>query len=814
MKKEKPITVNDKVVIREVEEEIRTSFLDYSMSVIVARALPDARDGLKPVHRRILYGMYEEGITPDKPHKKSAKTVGAVLAATHPHGDTSVYDAMVRMAQPFSFRYPLIDGHGNFGSIDGDGAAAMRYTEAKLSKIAMEMLRDIDKDTVNWTDTYDGEAQEPAVLPSRFPNLLVNSNTGIAVGMATNIPCYNLKETIDATIALIKKPNISNDELIALMPAPDFPTGAQILGKASSKQVFETGRGSIQVRSKAEIMPMGGGKDKIVITEIPYLVNKASMIEKIADLVKNKEIEGISEIRDESNREGIKVVIELKRDAQSNVILNQLYKKTPLQTTFGANILALVDGAPKQLSVREALEHYIRHQVEIVTRRTQFDLKKAEDRLHILDGYLVALANIDEVIRIIKNADDDADATVKLISKFGFTETQCRNILDLRLRRLTGLEKHKIEEEIAELLKLVASLKDILSSTDKLNAVLIKELKEIANKFGDARRTVVVDDNSNINDEELIQVQNVVITMTSNGYIKRIPATSYQTQNRGGRGVKGLALNEDDIVDFLVNMSTHDHLLLFTNMGKVFRIKGYDVPSGTRTSKGIPVINLLNLAKNERISSILPVKPATASSYYTFVTKNGLCKKTTVSEFELINKSGKVAITINDDDELISVKETNGSEEIIVATSLGKVTRIHEEEIRVLGRTSKGSRFINVDGGNVISVSTSQEGKYLFAISENGHGKMTKTEDYRLTSKGAKGVKTFDITSKTGKVVAVKAVKDEEDLLIMSTDGIVIRINAKDISKASRITKGSRLINLNEGAKVAKVGTIETEAEE
>lgn len=720
---------------------------------------------------------------------------------------------MVRMAQPFSFRYPLIDGHGNFGSIDGDGAAAMRYTESKLSKMSMEMLRDIDKDTVAWMDTYDGEGKEPTVLPSRFPNLLVNSNTGIAVGMATNIPCYNLKETIDATIALIKKPNVSNEELMALMPAPDFPTGATILGRASSKQVFETGRGSIQVRSRATIMPMGGGKEKIVVTEIPYMVNKSTMIEKIADLVKNKEIEGITEIRDESNRDGIKVVIELKRDAQSHVILNQLYKKTPLQSTFGANILALVDGTPKQLNIRQALEYYIAHQVEIVTRRTQYDLRKAEDRLHILNGYLVALANIDEVIRIIKGAKDDNDATTQLIAKFGFSDIQCRNILDLRLRRLTSLENGKIEDEIMQLQKLITSLNDILSSPEKLNAVLIKELKEIATKYGDARRTEIVEDTSNINEEELIQVQNVVITMTSNGYIKRIPAANYQTQHRGGRGVKGLALNEDDIVDFIVNMSTHDHLLLFTNLGKVFRIKGYDVPGANRSSKGIPVINLINLSKGEKVSSILPVKPATDSSYYLFVTKNGLSKKTLVSEFELINKSGKLAITINDDDELISVKETNGSEEIIIATSLGKVTRIHEEEIRVLGRSSKGSRFINVDGGMVISVSTSVEGKYLFSISENGYGKLTKTEDYRLTGKGAKGVKTFDVTSKTGKVVAVKAVNDNEDLLLMSSDGVVIRINAKSVSKASRITKGPKLINLNEGAKVVKIGVIEEEQE-
>lgn len=727
--------------------------------------------------------------------------------------DTAVYESMVRMAQPFSFRYPLIDGHGNFGSIDGDGAAAMRYTESRISKIAMEILRDIDKDTVEWVDTYDGEDKEPVVLPSRFPNLLVNSSTGIAVGMATNIPCYNLKETISATIALIKNPKISNNELMQHMPSPDFPTGAQIMGRASSKQVFETGRGSIQVRSKAQILPMGGGKEKIVVTEIPYMVNKASMIEKIADLVKNKEIEGITEIRDESNRDGIKVVIELKRDAQSNVILNQLYKKTPLQQTFGANILALVNGAPKQLSVRQALEYYIAHQVEIVTRRTQYDLRKAEDRIHILGGYLVALASIDEVIRIIKGASDDADASKKLIARFGFSDIQCRNILDLRLRRLTGLEKAKIEEEIAQLLKIVASLKDILSSPDKLNAVLIKELKEISAKFGDERRTVVIEDTSSINEEELIQVQSVMITMTSNGYIKRIPVANYQTQNRGGRGVKGMALNEDDIVDFLINMSTHDHLLLFTNLGKVFRIKGYEVPAANRSSKGIPVINLINLGKGERVSSILPVKPATDSSYYLFVTKNGLSKKTLVSEFDLINKSGKLAITINDDDELISVKETNGSEEIIIATSLGKVTRIHEEEIRILGRSSKGSRFINVDGGIVISASTSNEGKYLLSVSENGYGKMTKIEDYRITGKGAKGVKTFDVSNKTGSLVSVKVVNDDEDVLIMSSDGIVIRLKAKAISKASRITKGPRLIDLNDGAKVAKVGTIEAEQE-
>lgn len=803
----------DKIVIRDVEKEIRTAFLDYSMSVITARAIPDVKDGLKPVHRRILHGMYKEGITPDKPHKKSAKTVGFVLAATHPHGDSSVYDAMVRMAQPFAFRYPLIDGHGNFGSIDGDGAAAMRYTESRLSKIAMELLRDIDKDTVEWTDTYDGEDKEPVVLPSRFPNLLVNSNTGIAVGMATNIPCYNLKETIAAAIALIKNPSISNSELIEIMPAPDFPTGAQILGSVSSKQVFETGRGSIQVRSKAEIVNAPGGKERIIITEIPYMVNKSTMIEKIADLVKNKEVEGITEIRDESNREGIKVVIELRREAQSSVILNQLYKKTPLQNSFGANILALVDGTPKQLSVREALEYYVKHQIDVVTRRTQFDLKKAQDRLHILDGYLVALANIDEVIRIIKSAENDTQAMTNLIAKFGFSEIQCKNILDLRLRRLTGMERHKVEEEIAQLLKQVEYLMSLLNDGVKLNNVIIKELTEISDKFGDDRRTVIIEDNSDIQDEALIPVQNVVITMTSNGYIKRIPLANYQAQNRGGRGVKGLALNEDDIVDMLVNMSTHDHLLLFSNFGKVYRIKGYDVPGATRTAKGIPVINLLKLDKGEKISSILPIKNLTDSTYYLFVTKEGLAKRTKASEFELINKSGKLAITLNENDELMAVKETNGDAEIIVATSTGKVVRVEENDVRVLGRTSKGSRVVTIDGGIVINASTSKEGKYLLAVSENGYGKLTKIEDYRLTGKGAKGVKTFDVSPKTGNVASVKVVNDDEDLLIMSSDGIVIRINAKTISKASRITKGPKLINLNNGAKVVKIGTIESEEE-
>ena len=706
-------TNKDRLIEVNISEVMRKSFLDYSMSVIVDRALPDVRDGLKPVHRRILHAMNELGIVANKPFKKSARIVGEVIGKYHPHGDTAVYDAMVRMAQDFSYRYMLVQGHGNFGSMDGDGAAAMRYTEARMSKIAMEMLRDINKNTVDFGPNYDGEETEPKVMPARFPNLLVNGSVGIAVGMATNIPPHNLTEAIDATLAVMKNPDITVMELMDnYIKGPDFPTGGIILGRSGIRQAYETGRGSIITRSRYHIEDMDNGKHRIVVTEIPYQVNKANLITKIAELVRDKQIDGITYLNDESNRDGVRIIIELRKDVQPEVVMNQLFRLSSLQTSFGVNMLALVNGAPKQMGIKEMLQHYADHQIEVVVRRTKFDLKKAEDRAHILEGLRIALDHIDEIIHLIRSSETDAIARAGLIENFKLTEIQANAILEMRLRRLTGLERDKIENEYQELLKTIADLKDILANHDRVLKIIEDELTEVKNRFGDERRTEISEADFTMEDEDLIPEEDVVITMTTNGYIKRLPVDTYRTQNRGGRGVKGMAVNEDDIVEMLTTMSTHDYLMLFTNLGKVYRIKGYKVPGSSRTSKGLPVVNLLNIDKEEKVKALVPVKRESESAYLLFVTKNGLVKRTPMSEFDSIRQNGKIAITLKEDDELMGVKETTGDDEIIIAGSNGKAVRFHEDGIRPMGRTASGVKGFNVDGSEVVGLATSRDGTH------------------------------------------------------------------------------------------------------
>ena len=804
----------DKLKEVDISKEMRKSFLDYSMSVIVDRALPDVRDGLKPVHRRILHAMNELGIVASKPFKKSARIVGEVIGKYHPHGDTAVYDAMVRMAQDFSYRYMLVQGHGNFGSMDGDGAAAMRYTEARMSKIAMELLRDINKNTVDFGPNYDGEETEPKVMPARFPNLIVNGAVGIAVGMATNIPPHNLTETIDATFAVMDDPDITVMELMDnYIKGPDFPTGGIILGRSGIRQAYETGRGSIITRSKYHVEEMGNGKNRIVVTEIPYQVNKANLISKIADLVREKQVDGITYLNDESNRDGIRIVIELRKDVQVEVVMNQLFRLTSLQTSFGVNMLALVNGAPKQMGIKELLQHYVDHQIDVVVRRTQFDLKKAEDRAHILEGLRIALDHIDEIIRLIRESQNDAEARSGLMERFKLTEIQANAILEMRLRRLTGLERDKIENEYQELLKTIADLKDILANHSRVIQIIKDELTEVKNRFGDPRRTEISEADYSMEDEDLSPVEDVVITMTTNGYIKRMPIDTYRTQNRGGRGVKGMSVNEDDIVELLTTMSTHDYLMLFTNLGKVYRMKGYKIPSAGRTAKGLPVVNLLNLDKEEKVRALVPVNPESESEYLLFVTQNGLVKRTPMSEFDSIRQNGKIAITLRDDDELMGVKETTGDDEIIIAGSNGKAVRFHEDGIRAMGRTASGVKGFNVDGSVVVGVATSRDGTHLLAVSENGYGKRTAIEEYRLTTRGAKGVKTINITQKTGDLVSVRAVNGDEDVMIITNTGIIIRIAVENIGIYSRNTQGVKLINVGEDESVAKIAIVDKEEE-
>ena len=803
-------TTEEQIIRTEYSEIMQKSYIDYAMSVIIARALPDVRDGLKPVQRRTLYDMYELGIRYDKPYRKSARIVGDTMGKYHPHGDSSIYESLVVMSQDFKKGEPLVDGHGNFGSIEGDGAAAMRYTEARMSKIAMEMLRDINKNTVDFGPNYDGEETEPKVMPARFPNLLVNGSVGIAVGMATNIPPHNLTEAIDATLAVMKNPDITVMELMDnYIKGPDFPTGGIILGRSGIRQAYETGRGSIITRSRYHIEDMDNGKHRIVVTEIPYQVNKANLITKIAELVRDKQIDGITYLNDESNRDGVRIIIELRKDVQPEVVMNQLFRLSSLQTSFGVNMLALVNGAPKQMGIKEMLQHYADHQIEVVVRRTKFDLKKAEDRAHILEGLRIALDHIDEIIHLIRSSETDAIARAGLMENFKLTEIQANAILEMRLRRLTGLERDKIENEYQELLKTIADLKDILANHDRVLKIIEDELTEVKNRFGDERRTEISEADFTMEDEDLIPEEDVVITMTTNGYIKRLPVDTYRTQNRGGRGVKGMAVNEDDIVEMLTTMSTHDYLMLFTNLGKVYRIKGYKVPGSSRTSKGLPVVNLLNIDKEEKVKALVPVKRESESAYLLFVTKNGLVKRTSMSEFDSIRQNGKIAITLKEDDELMGVKETTGDDEIIIAGSNGKAVRFHEDGIRPMGRTASGVKGFNVDGSEVVGLATSRDGTHLLAVSQNGYGKRTPIEEYRLTTRGAKGVKTINITEKTGDLVSVRAVNGDEDAMIVTNSGIIIRISVGDIGIYSRNTQGVKLINVSDEESVAKVAIVE-----
>ena len=801
----------DRKVAVNIVGEMRKSFLDYSMSVIVARALPDVRDGLKPVHRRILYTLYEEGMTPDKKYQKSANAVGAVMGHYHPHGDSAIYESMVRMAQDFTYRHTLVDGHGNFGSIDGDGAAASRYTEARLAKISMELLRDLNKDTVDFSENYDGQRKEPVVLPSRFPNILVNGNMGIAVGMATNIPPHNLGEVIDGCVAYIDNPDITVTELMQYIKGPDFPTAGVILGNGGIKRAYESGRGAITIRGMATVEE-AHNKHRIVITELPYQVNKKALIQRIGELVRDKVIDGISNLSDESALEGIKIVIDVKKEANANVVLNNLYKHTQLQTSYGINFLMLVDGSPRTLGLREIIEKYIDHQKHVIYRRCQFDLKRYKDRLHILDGLKIALDNIDRVIKIIRESADDDEAKAGLMSNFALSEVQSQAILDMRLKRLTGLEKSKIEEEIAELEKLVKELEEILASEEKILEVIKTEMLEIKDKYADERRTHIdMTAIDYIEDESLIPVENVVITLTNKGYIKRLPADTYKTQNRGGMGVKGMATNEEDFVEHLINATSHDYILMFTNMGKVYRIKGYEIPEYSRQSKGLPIINLLSLDKDEKVTSLLKISNDDEYKCLVFATKSGLIKRTDISEFDSIRTNGKKFITLKDDDELVSVKKTTGNDEILMASSNGRMVRFNESAVRIMGRSASGVRGINLDGGILVGMEIVEPNEYVLVITEKGYGKKTPVDEYRITNRGGKGVKTVNITEKNGSIVSFKTVDDSKDLMIITDSGIIIRLAVDKISTMSRVTQGVKLINLKEDSIVSSTSIVDRE---
>ena len=798
-----------KMIQHEIHDEMKKSYIDYAMSVIVGRALPDVRDGLKPVHRRILYGMSQLGVTPDKPFKKSARIVGEVMGKYHPHGDRSIYDAMVRMAQDFSIRYMLVDGHGNFGSVDGDGAAAMRYTEARMTPFTLQMLRDIEKETVDFMPNFDEEEEEPVVLPSRFPNLLVNGSNGIAVGMATSIPPHNLRDVIDATILLIDKEDATVDDLIKIVKAPDFPTGAHILGRQGARQAYKTGTGKVQVRAKCEIEETKGGRYQIIVSEIPYQVNKSRLIEKIAELVKEKRVDGISAIRDESNRKGMRIVIELKRDANPQITLNRLYKHTQLQFSYSMIMLALVDGEPKILNLHEILTEYLNFQKEIITRRTQFDLKKAEARAHILEGYRIALDNIDEIIKIIRASYNDAKE--KLIERFGFSDIQAQAILDMRLARLQGLEREKIEKEYAELMEKIAYFKAILSDETLLMGVIKEELQEIREKYGDNRRSKIVAAEDEFDDEDLIEEESVAVTLTHLGYIKRVPADTYKAQRRGGKGITGITTRENDFVKDLIMTSTHDYLLFFTDTGKVHKLKAYEIPEASRTAKGTPAVNLLNLMQKERITAIIPVSQFDDENYLIMVTKNGTIKKTALSQFDTNRKNGLIAINLKDDDSLIGVRETCGDDNIILVTRKGKCISFSEKDVRSMGRIAAGVRGIKLDKSDtVVDMDILADDKEILVVTQNGYGKRTPVEDYTIQARGGKGVLTYNKSkfSKTGELIGAKVVDQDDEILLINSDGIIIRIRAEEVSKLSRSTQGVKIMRVDDDANIVAMAKV------
>ena len=802
----------DRIIEKNIVQEVKESFLEYSMSVIVSRAIPDLRDGLKPVHRRILYSMYESGYTPDKPHRKSARIVGDVMGKYHPHGDSSIYEAMVRMAQPFSFRHMLVDGHGNFGNMDGDGAAAMRYTEARLSKLSLEMVRDINKDTVEFTGNFDETEKEPEILPSRFPNILVNGSMGIAVGMATNIPPHNLGEVIDGCVAYIDNPEIDTLGLMEHIKGPDFPTGGIILGNSGIKKAYETGRGTITIRGKVEIEE-NNGKTRIIVTELPYQVNKKEFQERIGQLVRDKVLDGISDLHEESNLENpVRVVIYLKKEANANVVLNNLYKHTQLQVTYGINLLMIDQKTPLILSLKEVISKYIDYQKEIIIRRTRYDLKKCEARVHILEGLKIALDNIDEVIRIIKASKTDQIAKEQLTSKFGLDEVQCEAILEMKLRRLTGLEKDKIENELKDLLARIEELKSILASEQKVLDIIKAELLEIKDKYSDERRTYIdMTAIEYIEDESLIPEESVIITLTNKGYIKRLAIDTYKSQNRGGVGIKGMATNEEDFAQYLLTMSTHDYVLFFTNKGKTYRMKGYEIPLYSRQSKGLPIINLIPIEKEEYVTAMLKVENNEKNNYIVFCTKNGLIKRTNIKEFENIRTNGKLAITLKEDDELISAKKTSGENEILIASSNGRMIRFEENEIRIMGRTASGVRGINVEDGVCVGCEIAEQGQQILVVTEKGYGKKTDLEEYRMTHRGSKGVKALNVTDKNGNIVSFKTVHENEDLMIITNNGIVIRLPLEQVSSTGRVAQGVKLINLKDDQKVSTVAIIQRE---
>ena len=803
-----------KIIERDIEDEMKTAYIDYAMSVIVSRALPDVRDGLKPVHRRILYTMYEDGLTSDKPYRKSATTVGDVLGRYHPHGDSSVYDAMVRMAQTFSLRYPLIDGHGNFGSIDGDGAAAYRYTEARMSKIAEIMLTDIEKNTVDFMPNFDDRLQEPTVLPAKIPALLVNGSSGIAVGMATNIPPHNLTEVINGIIKIIDDDNVTDEQLMQIIKGPDFPTGGMILGREAIKQAYTTGKGKITVRAEAKIEEMSNGKQKIIVTSLPYQVNKAKLIENIANLVKEKRIEGISELRDESDRENaVRIHIGLKKDANARVVLNQLYKNTQMQDTFGVIMLALVDGQPRILTLRQCLDYYIDHRKGVILRRTQFELDKALARAHILEGLKIALDNIDEVINIIRSSYDDAKE--RLMERFGLSDIQAQAILDMRLKTLSGLQREKIEEEYNELMKLIAHLREILGSEKLVFEIIKEELTEVKEKYGDERLTKIVAAEGEFNEEDLIKEEQMVVALTHFGYIKRMPIDTYRSQKRGGKGISGISTREEDFVKQIFTTSTHDTVLFFSNKGKLYRLRGYEIPEAGRTAKGTAIVNLLSLDAGEKISAVIPISDFEDSKYLLMATKNGLIKKTPLQEYNSSRKTGLLAITLKDDDELIDVRLTDGQDNVVLVTEKGLCITFDEKDVRPVGRSAQGVLGIRLDEDDTVigmeSILSNNKGVTLLAITENGFGKRTELDEYRVQNRGGRGVITYKITPKTGNIVGIRMAKEDDDVMLITNSGTIIRINVKDVSILGRATQGVTLMRTNENEKVVSIETVEPE---